>query len=210
MEEELFSISDYVIKESIAGCDEAGRGPLAGPVVAACVVLPEDFPYEVLADSKVLDEKSRQQAEEIIKQRATAWAVTSLSHKVIDEINILQASLRAMKLSLEKVRKRIKVDKVLVDGNRSFDSDIPVIPIVKGDAKIPEIMAASILAKQERDRIMDLCDRKWPQYEYGRHKGYPTRRHIELIRMHGDSPIARRTFHLKKDEKKEEDSTPLL
>lgn len=207
MEEELFPISEQEFEVCIAGCDEAGRGPLAGPVVAACVVLPRDFPFEILDDSKKLTEKERLSAEATIRRLATAYAISSVSHRTIDETDILRSSLLAMARSLEKVRRTVKVDLVLVDGNRTFDSDIPVKAIVKGDSKIPEIMAASILAKTERDRLMRLADRKWPQYGYAEHKGYPTRKHIAALEAYGPSPIERKTFHLKK---KEEDATPLL
>lgn len=207
MEEELFPISEQEFEVCIAGCDEAGRGPLAGPVVAACVVLPRDFPFEILDDSKKLTEKERLSAEATIRRLATAYAIFSVSHRTIDETDILRSSLLAMARSLEKVRRTVKVDLVLVDGNRTFDSDIPVKAIVKGDSKIPEIMAASILAKTERDRLMRLADRKWPQYGYAEHKGYPTRKHIAALEAYGPSPIERKTFHLKKEE---EDATPLL
>ena len=165
----------------VCGADEAGRGPLAGPVTAAAVVLPDDFPIEILNDSKKMCEKERDEAAVIIKEKATAWAIVSLSHKVIDRINIL-------------------VDSLLVDGNKKPDVPVYVKAIVKGDAKIPEIMAASILAKTERDRIMKLCDAKWPEYGYAKHKGYPTEEHREAILKYGPSPIERMTFRVQKDE----------
>ena len=184
----------------ICGADEAGRGPLAGPVTAAAVVLPSSFPFEILNDSKKMSEKQRLEAERIIKEKAVAWAIVSLSHKVIDRINILNASLLAMKMAYSKVSKSVHVDTLLVDGNKKPDVDIPVHAVIKGDAKIHEIMAASILAKTERDRIMMLCDAKWPEYGYAKHKGYPTEEHREAIRKYGPSPIERMTFQALKDE----------
>ena len=200
MENGLFpdiSDDDYGV---ICGADEAGRGPLAGPVTAAAVVLPPTFPFEILNDSKKMSEKQRLEAERIIKERATAWAVVSLSHKVIDRINILNASLLAMKMAYSKVSRSVHVDTLLVDGNKKPDVDIPVHAVVKGDAKIHEIMAASILAKTERDRIMMLCDARWPEYGYAKHKGYPTEEHREAIRKYGPSPIERMTVQALKDE----------
>ncbi len=200
MENGLFpdiSDDDYGV---ICGADEAGRGPLAGPVTAAAVVLPPTFPFEILNDSKKMSEKQRLEAERIIKEKAVAWAVVSLSHKVIDRINILNASLLAMKMAYSKVSKTVHVDTLLVDGNKKPDVDIPVHAVVKGDAKIHEIMAASILAKTERDRIMMLCDARWPEYGYAKHKGYPTEEHREAIRKYGPSPIERMTFQALKDE----------
>ena len=184
----------------ICGADEAGRGPLAGPVTAAAVILPPDFPVEILNDSKKMSEKERGEAAVIIKEKASAWAVTSISHIVIDRINILQASLLAMRLSAEKVRKKLPFDILLVDGNRKPDVPWPCCAVVKGDAKIPEIMAASILAKTERDRIMTLCGKKWPQYGYEKHKGYPTAEHRRMIALYGPSPIERLSFTVKEDE----------
>ena len=189
----------------ICGSDEAGRGPLAGPVTSAAVVLPPDFPIEILNDSKKMTEKEREEAAAIIKEKAVAWGIVSLSHLVIDKINILQASLLAMKLSYEKVSEKTHVDILYVDGNKRPDVGIECHAVVKGDQKIPEIMAASILAKTERDRIMKLCDEKWPQYGYSKHKGYPTKEHIALIEKYGPSPIARKTFMTKS-----EDETPSL
>ena len=179
----------------VCGADEAGRGPLAGPVTAAAVVLPDDFPIEILNDSKKMSEKERDEAAVIIKEKATAWAIVSLSHKVIDRINILNASLLAMRKAYEHVAEETHVDSLLVDGNKKPDVPVYVKAIVKGDAKIPEIMAASILAKNERDRIMVLCDRKWPGYGYAKHKGYPSPEHRKRIAELGPSPIERMTFN---------------
>ncbi len=205
MEKGLFDIDFNVDGMIICGADEAGRGPLAGPVTAAAVVLPKDFPFSILNDSKKMSEKERDEAALVIKEKAVAWAVVSLSHKVIDRINILQSSLYAMKLAYERVAGKTKVDVLLVDGNKKPDVQIQCQAIVKGDGKIHEIMAASILAKTERDRIMKLCDKKWPQYGYAKHKGYPTKAHIEAIEKYGPSPIERTTFTYK-----ETDETPSL
>ena len=189
----------------ICGTDEAGRGPLAGPVVAAAVVLPDDFPREILGDSKALSEKRRLEAEKIIKEKAV-WAVASVSHREIDRINILNASMLAMRKAYMKVSAMTHVDLLLADGNRCPDVDTECRAIVKGDAKIPEIMAASILAKNERDRIMVLASAKWPGYGYDKHKGYPSKAHRDAILRLGPSPIQRLTFHtgLEKEEKQPE------
>lgn len=200
MEASLFE--DDGEKSIACGSDEAGRGPLAGPVVAAAVILPDNFPVGILGDSKKLSQKKREEAEKIIKEKAV-WAVAAVSHKDIDRINILNASMLAMKKAYEKVRKAMQPDILLVDGNKRPDVDIPCTAIVKGDSKVPEIMAASILAKCERDRLMELADRKWPEYGYRKHKGYPTKAHIEAIKKNGPSPIERMSFHTEADETKE-------
>ena len=193
---ELFEEEELIDKRTIAGCDEAGRGPLAGPVVAACCVLPDDFPIHILNDSKKMKEKERIEVEKIIKEKAICYALSAISNEVIDEINILNASMEAMRLSYMKVKRRVKVDLLLVDGNKCPDVDIAVESIVKGDQKIPEIMAASILAKNERDRIMLLADKIFPEYDYAKHKGYPTKEHRERIKKYGPNIITRTSFHL--------------
>ncbi len=200
MERTLFETDEN--KSIVCGSDEAGRGPLAGPVVAAAVILPDDFPIEILADSKKLSEKRREEAERTIKQKAI-WAIASVSHKEIDRINILNASLLAMKRAFEKVQRIQRPDILLVDGNKTPSVSIPCSAIVKGDGKVPEIMAASILAKCERDRLMRLADAKWPAYGYAKHKGYPTKEHIEAIEKYGPSPIERMSFHTKTEKEKE-------
>ena len=205
MEKGLFDTDFNIDNLIICGADEAGRGPLAGPVTAGAVVLPENFPFEILNDSKKMNEKERDEAAVIIKEKAVAWAVVSLSHKIIDRINILQASLYAMKLAYEHVAAKTHVDILLVDGNKKPDVPVQCQAIVKGDGKIHEIMAASIIAKTERDRIMKLCDEKWPMYGYGKHKGYPTKEHIRAIEKYGPSPIERTTFTFR-----QEDETPSL
>lgn len=189
----------------VCGADEAGRGPLAGPVVAAAVILPEDFPFEILGDSKSLTEKERLYAERIIKEKAVSYGITAVSHAVIDKINILNASMLAMAESYRKAARKAKPDILLVDGNKCPSVDIPVKAIVKGDAKISEIMAASILAKTERDRLMELADLKWPQYGYRKHKGYPTKLHYEAIEKYGPSPICRMSFRLYRKDKMNEE-----
>ncbi len=199
MEGLLFDIEDD--KGIVCGLDEAGRGPLAGPVVAAAVVLPETFPFEILGDSKKLSEQQRNHAERIIKKQALAWAVSCATAQEIDQINILQASLLAMKRAYEKVKRNFNVDTALVDGNQKPLLDCKVEAIVKGDATIPEIMAASILAKNQRDRYMVLCDAKWPLYHFAKHKGYPTKEHREACLLYGLSPIHRQTFSIKGEKK---------
>ncbi len=183
----------------IIGADEAGRGPLAGPVCASAVVLPNDFPFEILNDSKKLSEKRRLEIEPIIKEKAIAWAIAWATPKEIDQINILQASLLAMKRAYEKVlvqlnQKKITANILLVDGNKIPEVDILCQAIVKGDSKIPAIMAASILAKNARDRFMIRAAKKWPQYKFEKHKGYPCPQHKELLRKFGPCPIHRLSF----------------
>lgn len=193
----LFSEDELIDQRIIAGADEAGRGPLSGPVVAACCVLPDDFPFDILNDSKRMNEKERIEAEKIIKEKAIAYSVTAISNEVIDEINILSASLLAMRLSFLKVRRKTKVDLLLVDGNKIPDVPINVKAVVKGDQKVVQIMAASILAKNERDRIMLLADELFPGYGYKKHKGYPTKEHVECIKKYGPNLITRTSFHHK-------------
>ncbi|MGN0840433.1 MAG: ribonuclease HII [Candidatus Ornithospirochaeta sp.] len=205
MQRELFEQFDD--EKVVCGTDEAGRGPLAGPVVAAAVILPHDFPVEILNDSKKMSEKERIKVEAIIKEKATAWAVSAISHKIIDKINILNSSLLGMKRSYEKIRDDgYKITILLCDGNKTPDVDCPVEAIVKGDAKVPEIMAASILAKNHRDRLMDRADKKWPQYGFAHHKGYPTKEHYEALKKYGPCPIHRLSFRLedKKTKRDEE------
>lgn len=192
----LFGEPQYDI---IIGADEAGRGPLAGPVCAAAVVLPQDFPFELLNDSKKLSEKRRIEAEPVIKQRAEAWAVAWATPAEIDRINILQASMLAMKRAYLLVQKQLKekgirADVLLVDGNKRPNVDIACQAIVKGDAKIHEIMAASILAKNARDRFMVCAAKRWPGYGFEKHKGYPCASHKAALHKLGPCPIHRLTF----------------
>ena len=179
----------------ICGVDEAGRGPLAGPVVAAAVVLPADFPVAALADSKALSPHRRREAEELIRAKALAFSIAEVSHTLIDEINILQATLAAMKEALEGIG--IPIDEVLVDGNKCPSGcAVPCRAVVKGDTFVREIMAASILAKTHRDRLMEACALSYPGYGFEKHKGYPTRAHREAIARLGPCAIHRKSFRL--------------
>ncbi len=185
--------------ELIIGTDEAGRGPLAGPVYAAAVALPEDFPFEILNDSKKMNEKQRLYAAPIIKEKALAWAVCSVSAQEIDRINILNASMKAMALAVGQVNEQLKARNleatlVMADGNKRPPVDLPCVPVVKGDSKIHEIMAASILAKTERDAFMCDLAKKWPCYGFEIHKGYPTKSHIRALQEYGPCPEHRLTF----------------
>ncbi|MBE0573207.1 MAG: ribonuclease HII [Ignavibacteriaceae bacterium] len=176
----------------LAGVDEAGRGPLAGPVVAAAVIFNKKTNIKGVNDSKLLTEKQREELYEKIISLAIAYSVSVVEHNVIDEVNILQASLLAMRQAVDDLE--IKPDLVLVDGNRKFQSDIPVITIVKGDSKSFSIAAASILAKVTRDRLMKKLAVKYPVYLWEQNKGYPTRQHREIIQKLGPSPLHRKSF----------------
>ena len=181
------------IAKLVAGIDEAGRGPLAGSVVAAAVILDESRPIDGLTDSKKLSEGRRLELEVEIKQNAMAWAIAEASHHEVDQINILQASLLAMKRALLGLN--LKPQQVLVDGNRLPALDgYWMLAIVKGDLSEPCISAASILAKNYRDRQMLELDRQYPQYQFARHKGYPTALHREMLKRHGVSAVHRRSF----------------
>lgn len=177
---------------AVCGCDEAGRGPLCGPVVAAAVILPRDVEIEGLNDSKKLTEKKREALFEIIKERAVAYAIAEASPSEIDEINILNASMLAMRRAVDALQ--IKADFALIDGNCSRGFEIPTETVVKGDAKSASIAAASILAKVTRDRQCAELDRLYPEYGIAKHKGYPTKEHMDAVREHGPSPIHRRSF----------------
>lgn len=199
--EDLFNINNNIDKNDIiVGMDEAGRGPLAGPVYAAAVILPKDFPFEVLNDSKKLNSKKRIIAEKIIKEKAISYAVCFATVSEIDKLNILWASMLAMKRAYEKVETMYdgKIDLALADGNKKPNISIRCEAIVKGDSKVHEIMAASILAKNERDRIMTLCDKKWPEYGFKKHMGYPTKLHRQMLEEIGPCPIHRKSFTFKK------------
>ena len=177
----------------VAGVDEAGRGPLAGSVVAAAVILDQSYPIDGLADSKKLSSSRRDSLEQEIKQHAKAWAIAESSQQEVDDLNILQASLLAMKRALLGLV--LKPDRVLVDGNRLPQLEgYRMRAIVRGDQSEACISAASILAKQFRDRQMLELDRRYPQYQFARHKGYPTELHRALLREHGVSPVHRRSF----------------
>ncbi len=175
-----------------AGVDEAGRGPLAGPVVAAAVILPEGFRLEGLADSKQLSESRREALAERIRAEAIAWSLGRAEVAEIDRLNILQATMLAMQRAVAGLA--APPDRVLVDGNRCPDLPCPAEAIIKGDATVPAISAASILAKVARDREMVELDARYPQYQLARHKGYPTRAHLQALAEHGVSPVHRRSF----------------
>jgi len=181
------------IAKLVAGVDEAGRGPLAGSVVAAAVILDASRPIDGLTDSKKLSAARRATLEAEIKLKARAWAVAESSHGEVDEINVLQASLLAMKRALLALD--VKPEQVLVDGNRLPRlAGYHMLAIVGGDLPEPCISAASILAKEYRDRQMLELDRLYPQYCFAQHKGYPTALHRELLKKHGVSPVHRKSF----------------
>lgn len=176
----------------LAGVDEAGRGPLAGPVVAAAVIFRKKTNIPGVNDSKLLSEKQRDNLYKQIISKALSYSVSVIESSVIDDVNILNATMLAMKQAVEQLK--IKPDLVLVDGNRKFQSDIPVITIVKGDSKSFSIAAASILAKVTRDRLMKNLALEFPNYLWEQNKGYPTRQHREIIKQVGPSPLHRKTF----------------
>ncbi len=175
-----------------AGVDEAGRGPLAGPVVAAAVILDVHNPIEGLADSKKLSEKKRIALEPLIKSRALCWAVARAEVDEIDQINILRASLLAMQRAVAALR--TQPEHVLVDGNQMPPIDLPMTTVVKGDSRVACIAAASILAKQYRDRVMLEMEQEYPGYGFARHKGYPTQLHMQALEQHGVTVIHRKSF----------------
>ena len=171
--------------EYIGGVDEVGRGPLIGNVVAACCVLPKDFKLDGLNDSKKLSEKKRDEYYNYIIENCIAYGIGKVSPEEIDEINIYEASRKAMMKAIEEVRKQISLEHVLVDAMPLPDLDIPYTPIIKGDAKSISIAAASVIAKVTRDREMYELDEKYPEYGFKKHKGYPTKKHIEAINAYG-------------------------
>lgn len=176
----------------ICGVDEAGRGPLAGPVYAAAVILPSDCVIEGLNDSKKLTEKKREALFDEIKEKALAYGIASADEKEIDEINILNATFLAMKRAIASLS--LRPDLALIDGNQKPHTDIEEVTVIKGDAKSMSIAAASVLAKVSRDRFMLEMAEKYPQYEFARHKGYGTKLHYEKIAQYGVCDIHRRTF----------------
>ncbi len=184
--------SNRIVQKLIAGVDEAGRGPLAGPVVAAAVILDETKPIEGLADSKTLSAKRREELSVLIKERALCWALGRAEVAEIDRINILQASLLAMQRAVATLS--LPPALVLVDGNQAPELDCPVQTVVRGDASIPAISAASILAKVTRDAEMCELDSRFPGYGFSKHKGYPTAAHLHALKKQGVSSIHRRTF----------------
>jgi len=179
----------------IAGIDEAGRGPLAGPVVAAAVVLPENYRHPEITDSKKLTPRKREKLLEVIRAEAVAVGVGVMDAGIIDEINILRATLRAMTEAIADLG--IVPDYLLVDGNRRVPVNIPQETIVKGDSRSISIAAASIVAKVSRDHIMEMYHRQFPYYNFLKNKGYGTEEHRQAIREHGLCKIHRRTFHFR-------------
>jgi ribonuclease HII len=176
----------------ICGVDEAGRGPLAGPVFAAAVILPDECEIEGINDSKKLSEKKRNILFDIITEKAVAYCVASASEKEIDEINILQATFLAMKRAVEGLSTRPEI--ALVDGNQTPPLSIASKTIIQGDGLSISIASASILAKVSRDRYMVELDKRYPQYRFSKHKGYGTKLHYEMLAEHGISPVHRRSF----------------
>ena len=177
---------------TICGVDEAGRGPLAGPVCAAAVILPPHLEIPGLDDSKKLSDKRRRDLFPIIKEQAIAYGIGLASHEEIDEINILQATFLAMRRAIDQLDG--KAEFALIDGNRETDFGLPVKTVVKGDSLSANIAAASVLAKVTRDDIMEAMAEEYPQYGFEIHKGYGTKAHYEALRNHGPSPIHRMTF----------------
>ena len=188
LEEELFA-QGYT---AVCGVDEAGRGPLAGPVCAAAVILPKNLEIPGLDDSKKLSDKRRRELFPIIQQQAIAYGIGFASHEEIDEINILQATFLAMKRALAAME--IKADFALIDGNRETDFGLPVKTVVKGDSLSTNIAAASVLAKVSRDDLMEAMAKEYPQYGFEIHKGYGTKAHYEALRTYGPCPIHRMSF----------------
>lgn len=191
---------DYELEQSlheegyamVCGVDEAGRGPLCGPVVAAACILPDGLVLEGLNDSKKLTPKKRDALYDLICENAIAYCIAEASVEEIDRLNILEADLLAMRRAIEGLS--VKADFALIDGNVARDFQIPARAVVKGDAKSPSIAAASILAKVTRDRACEELDRLYPQYGIAKHKGYGTKDHMNALRQYGPSPIHRKMF----------------
>ncbi len=177
---------------NVCGVDEAGRGPLCGPVVAAAVILPKDEKIDGVNDSKKLSEKKREVLFDVIKEKAITVGVGISDVELIEKINILNATKIAMKEAIENLK--IKPDYVLVDGNQAIDISVPFETVISGDAKSESIAAASIIAKVTRDRLLIEYDKKYPEYGFAKHKGYGTKAHIEAIRTYGLTPIHRPSF----------------
>lgn len=169
----------------IGGVDEVGRGPLIGPVVTACVVLPRDFKLDGLTDSKKISEKKREQYYDYIINNCVAYSIGQCSPEEIDKYNILEATKIAMIRAIDGVRKQVKLEHVLIDGNMKFNMDMPYTSIVKGDLKSISISAASVVAKVTRDRMLIELDKEYPMYGFKNHKGYPTKAHLEAISKYG-------------------------
>lgn len=184
--------SDYAIE---CGTDEAGRGCLAGPVTAAAIILPDDFSLDILNDSKQLSEKTREKILPILEEKAISYSVTHLEPKIIDEINILNASIKAMQESILKLSPLPSF--IIVDGNRFHPlKNIPHATIIKGDSKFTSIAAASVLAKTYRDAYMDKIHEEFPMYNWKKNKGYPTKEHREAIAKYGTTKYHRMSFRL--------------
>jgi ribonuclease HII len=181
-------------KRYIAGVDEAGRGPLAGPVVAAAVIFPSDIMIDGIKDSKVLSEKERERLFASIQENALSIGVGIVDHTVIDEINILNATFRSMFKAITKLK--CKPEHLLIDGPHFPGANIPFTKIVDGDSKCFSIAAASIIAKVTRDRLMKVYDKQYPQYGFAKHKGYGTKEHLEAIKKHGPCAIHRKSFRM--------------
>ena len=195
-------LENYHHKGLVCGCDEAGRGPLAGPVVAAAVILPKNFHHPLLNDSKKISEKHRNILRPIIEKSAISFGVGILDHKRIDEINILKASFEAMHVAIDQLSKQPEF--IIIDGNKFIPyKEISFECVVKGDGKYNSIAAASILAKTYRDEIMEQLHEKYPVYNWKQNKGYPTLAHREAIKEHGVSPYHRQSFRLLKEEQLE-------
>ncbi len=177
---------------AVCGCDEAGRGPLCGPVVAAAVILPRDTIIDGLNDSKKLTAKKREALFDIITSRAVAYGIAEASAEEIDEINILNASMLAMRRAVEQLS--VKADFAIIDGNHSRGFSIDTQPLVKGDILSYSVAAASILAKVTRDRLCEEHHKLYPMYGIDKHKGYPTKMHMDAVRTYGPSPLHRRSF----------------
>ena len=187
--------NNYYIGKIEAGCDEAGRGCLAGSVYAAAVILPDNYQNDLLNDSKQLTEKRRYQLREIIERDAVAWAVGIVTPEEIDKINILNASILAMHRALDQLK--VRPEAIIIDGNRFKPyNNIPHTTIVKGDGKYLSIAAASILAKTYRDDYMNRLAEEYPQYDWFSNKGYPTKKHRDAIRQYGITPYHRKSYNL--------------
>ncbi len=187
MEVDLWQYEKNLYKKgyyNIAGVDEVGRGPLIGPVVTACVILPHDFVLDGLTDSKKLSEKKRDKFYNYIIENCVAYGIGQCSPEEIDQYNIYAATKIAMKRAIFEARKKVKIDHILIDA-MPLDLDIPTTSIIKGDAKSISIAAASVVAKVTRDKMMYELDKKYPMYGYKNHKGYPTKAHIEAINKYG-------------------------
>jgi len=197
--ERLNSLKEYELSlynnglKCICGIDEAGRGPLAGPVVVACAIMPKESFIEGVNDSKKISEKKREMLYDKITSEAIAWSVGIVDHKEIDEINILNATKKALNIAIKSLE--VRPDRILVDALEGIDTNgIPYTSIIKGDAKIYSISSASIIAKVTRDRIMRQWDEIYPQYGFSSHKGYGTAKHIQAIKENGICSIHRKSF----------------